>query len=916
MRYTKLLSAIAFVSIAYLSPAIAQNIPNIPSPKSHFGFNIGDDYKLANYSQTEAYFKKLAAISDRVLLREIGQTEENRKQYVMVISSPANLKKIARYKEISQKLARAEGLTDEEAAELSLEGKPIVWIDGGLHSTEMVATQQLIEIYYKLLSANDPETMRILDNVIILLSQVNPDGQELVADWYMQEKDPAKKNMNVPRLYQKYIGHDNNRDFYMMNMKESTNISRQQYIEWMPQIIYNHHQTSPAGAVVAGPPYRDPFNYVYDPLLITGIDGVAASMINRLNTENKPGYTRLSGSVYSTWWNGGLRTTPYFHNMIGILTEITGNPTPTEIPLVPERLIPNNATPNPVRPQKWNFRQSIDYSVSLNYGILDYASRLGDKLLYNIYVMGRNAIQKGNQDNWTLTPKHIASITAAFEKDKKEGMLKKDSTGKVSNDIPIKYYDAVYKNPALRDARGYIIPADQPDFPTAVKFINTLIKSGIQVQQARAAFKIADKSYPAGSYVVKANQAFRPHLMDMFEAQDHPNDFQYPGGPPVRPYDAAGWTLAFQMGVKFDRILDGFDGPFEKIGYGVLQNPPAYKLVAAKGYLLSAAQNNSFIAVNDLLKAGIEVSRLTKAERNMPEGSFYVPEKGMEILIRSGVSFGSMAMQTERKPKGMVRITPGRIALFDQYGGSMPSGWVRWILEQFHFSFQLVYPQDIDKGMLNSKYDRILFISGGIPAVNQKASPGRGGLAPKPEEIPEAFRPWLGSISPEKSIPQLKEFLEKGGDIITIGSSTNLAYHLGLPVQNALAETKTDGKETALPGDKFYIPGSLLKATVATNQNSNWGMPGEVDMVFNNSPVFKLGTEAEGQGIKPLAWFGKEDALRSGWAWGQAYLKDGVIAFVAPVGKGKLYAFGTEITFRAQAHSTFKMLFNELYLRK
>ncbi|WP_432714182.1 M14 family metallopeptidase, partial [Pedobacter sp.] len=576
----------------------------ITSPKEHFGFNIGDDYSLANYTQAEAYFKKLAQQSDRVVLQEIGKTEEGRNQYLMVISSPANLKKLARYKEISQQLARAENLTDAQAAALALEGKPVVWLDGGLHATETVATQQLLEIYYRLLSANDAETKRILDNVIILLSQVNPDGQELVSNWYMKDKDPKKRNMSIPRLYQKYIGHDNNRDFYMMNMKETTNISRQQYIEWMPQIIYNHHQTSPEGAVVAGPPYRDPFNFVFDPLLITGIDGVAAAMINRLNTEGKPGYTRLSGSVYSTWWNGGLRTTPYFHNMIGILTEITGNPTPSKIALVPDRLIPNNATPFPVTPQEWKFRKSIDYSVSLNYGILDYASRQGDKLLYNIYVMGRNAINKGNQDNWTLMPKHIASISEAYEKDKKANLLEKDSTGKLSAAMPMKYYDAVLKNPETLDARGYIISADQSDFPTAVKFINSLLKSGILVHRATAPFTVSGKNYPIGSYIVKTNQAFRPHVLDMFEPQDHPNDFQYPGGPPVRPYDAAGWTLAFQMGVHFDRILTTLDGPFERIAYGALQNAPA-KTVATStsGYVLDVAVNNTFIAVNDLLKA-------------------------------------------------------------------------------------------------------------------------------------------------------------------------------------------------------------------------------------------------------------------------------------------------------------------------
>lgn len=914
MNYRNIICGLVFTALA---GAIQVEAQVIPSPKEFFGFNIGDDYKLANYTQAEAYFKKLASVSDRVLLKEIGTTEEGRKQYIMVISSPANLKHIEKYKEISQKLARAENLDEKEAGQLALEGKAIIWIDGGLHATETVATQQLIETYYTLLSRKDSETLRILDDVIILLSQVNPDGQELVSNWYMNEKDPAKKNMSIPRLYQKYIGHDNNRDFYMMNMKESTNIARQQYIEWMPQIIYNHHQTAPAGAVVAGPPYRDPFNFVYDPLLITGIDGVAASMINRLNAEGKPGYTRLAGSVYSTWWNGGLRTTPYFHNMIGLLTEITGNPTPMTIPLVPQRLIPDNATPNPVTPQAWKFRRSIDYSVSLNYGVLDYASRLKDKLLYNIYVMGRNAIQKGNQDNWTLQPKYIASIEAAYEKDKKEGKIEKDANGRVPSEVPVKYYDAVLKNPAYRDARGYIIPADQTDFPTAVKFVNALLKSGVLVQRATASFTVNERTYPTGSYIVKTNQAFRPHVLDMFEPQDHPNDFQYPGGPPVRPYDAAGWTLAFQMGVKVDRLIESFDGPFERIPYGKLQAMPEKTVTASTaGYLLSTGLNNSFIAVNELLKAGIPVYRINKAEENMPEGSFYVPSKGMDILKMSGTTFGTEAKAIGRKPADVTQISPGRIALFDQYGGSMPSGWVRWMMEQYHFPFQVIYPQDIDKGDLNSKYDVILFIDGGIPPVRANAAATRrGGRELKPEDIPQEFRHMWGSITTEKSIPQLKTFIEKGGNVVAVGSSTALAFHLGLPVKDALVENK-EGKEVPLPSDKFYIPGSLLKANVDTKLAPNWGMPAQVDMVFDNSPLFKLDSGAESQGVKPLAWFGKEAALSSGWAWGQSYLKDGVVAFVAPIGKGKLFAYAPEITFRAQSHSTFKMLFNNLYLNK
>ncbi|HEV7379218.1 MAG TPA: M14 metallopeptidase family protein, partial [Dyadobacter sp.] len=782
----------------------------IPTPKEHFGFDIGDDYMLATFTQAEAYFKKVAATSDRVKLVDIGPTEEGRRQPMMIITSPGNLKKIDRYKEISQKLGRAE-VNEEEARVLVAEGKPVVWIDGGLHATETVGSHQLIETLYQLVSRNDSETIKILDNVIILLSQVNPDGQELVSGWYMGEKDMKKRNMNIPRLYQKYIGHDNNRDFFMMNMKETTNTSLQQYVEWLPQIIYNHHQTSPAGAVVAGPPYRDPFNHVLDPLLITGIDGVAASMINRLNVEDKPGYTRLSGSVYSTWWNGGLRTTPYFHNMIGILTEITGNPTPSTIPLVPDRLIPNNATPFPVVPQKWPFRRSIDYSISLNYGILNYAMRNGDVLLYNIYKMGRNSIERGSKDYWTLYPKYSDAITSGFEASKKLAATrpKPDSAAAApafgGNNIPQIFFDTVYTNPALRDPRGFIIPADQADFPTAVKFINALIKSGILVHRATDSFTVEGKSYPKGSYVVKSGQAFRPHVLDMFEPQNHPNDFAYPGGPPIRPYDAAGWTLAFQMGVKFDRILNGFDGPFEEVPYGQIQLPPVQSNQVGKaGYIVDARSNNAFNAVNDLLKGGIEVYRIKDSSASAAAGSFYIPAKGKAILEKASKAYGVFAKPVSLKPANLAQISAARIALFDNYGGSMPSGWVRWIMEQFNFPFKVVYPQDIDKGNLASQYDVILFISGGIPSLSTSRAEGsRGARQPKPEEVAEEFRPWLGNITAEKSIPELKKFMEAGGQVVTVGSSTALAYHLGIPVSNALVEVNAKGEEKTLNGERF-----------------------------------------------------------------------------------------------------------------
>jgi hypothetical protein len=906
---------LVFTAVAGMGQAVAQVA--IPTPKAHFGFNIGDDYQLATYIQTESYFKKLAA-SDRTKLVDIGLTEEGRHQYMLVVSSPENIRKLAQYKKISQQLGRAENLNDEQAKALAASGKPVIWIDGGLHATETVGAHQLIETAYQLVSRNDAETKKILDEVIILLVHCNPDGQELVSNWYMRNSDPKKRDTRVPVLYQKYIGHDNNRDFYMMSMKETQNMSKQQYVEWMPQIVYNHHQTGPAGSVLAGPPYRDPFNFNYDSLVITSLDGVGAAMNNRLNVEGKPGYTQRAGSNYSTWWNGGLRTTPYFHNMIGILTEIIGGPTPAEIPLVPDRLIPNGATPNPVMPQSWHFRQSIDYSVSLNYAVLNYAVNNSESLLFNLYRMGKNSIDRGLKDNWTLSPKRAAAIKTAYQADqKKTDSAKTPAAGfERTPTVSMKYFDAVLKNPELRDARAYVIPADQSDFPTAVKFINALIYSGVQVHKASTSFNIEGKQYPAGSYVVKTDQAFRPHVMDMFEPQDHPNDFQYPGGPPVRPYDVAGWTLAYQMGVKFDRILTGFEAPLNKLEPGKLQQPTAQKLaVSTGGYLLSPAANNTFLAVNKLLKAGVEVSRINKAQQDLPAGSFYVPAKGMDLLKTTGMEFGTVAKPVSRKPSGLIPISTARIALYDQYGGSIPSGWARWIMEQFQYNFDVVYPKDIDKGDLNAKYDVILFIDGGIPAVGNTAENSRN-LAPKEEEVPEAYRARLGSITADKSIPQLKSFIEKGGNVVAVGSSTNLVYHLGLPVKNALVEKQADGKEKALPGDKFYIPGSILKVNLDNSQSANWGMEAVADLIFDNSPVFTLTDEAKKQDIVPLAWYGNEDPLRSGWAWGQIYLKNGVAAFVAPLGKGRLYAFGPEITFRAQSQGSFKMLFNELYKTK
>jgi len=547
----RILAAIVIASALLGGPAAAHT-DHITSPNAAFGHDVGDDYQLINYRQFEAYLHTLAAQSDRMKLMEVGKTTEGRTQYVAAVSSPANIARLDHYRDIARRLAKAEGVDEAEARALAAEGKAVVWIDGGLHATETVPPQALIAAVHEWVTAQDPEALRVLDDVIILFAPLNPDGWDLVADWYMREEDPEKREFaSLPRLYQAYVGHDNNRDYYLSAMTETTNVNRMLFREWFPQIVYNHHQPAPAGTVVFMPPFRDPFNYNYDPLAMTTLSEVAAAMHNRLVAEGKPGATMRSGAPYSTWNNGMERSITYFHNAIGLLTEITGHPTPSRIALVPDNQLPRNDLPAPIAPQTWRFRQSIDYSLSINRAVLDYASRNRDRLLFNIWRMGANAIARGETDTWRVTPSRIDALKAAA-----------GQTGRTADPA---LYDKVLRDPALRDPRAYVIPADQADLPTAIAFLNSLIKTGVDVDCATRAFSIAGTSYPAGSFVVRTNQAYRPHVLDMFEPQDHPHDLRYPGGPPVLPYDATGYTLALQMGVRFDRILDPFEAPLERV---------------------------------------------------------------------------------------------------------------------------------------------------------------------------------------------------------------------------------------------------------------------------------------------------------------------------------------------------------------
>ncbi len=916
--FRTLLLGILFLTAVNLS--IGQN--KITSPKEMLGFNVGDDYCLISYTQLIDYWKKLENESPRIHLESIGKTAEGREQKMAVITSSKNYAKLETYKDISRKLALAEGITVVQAKEYSKIGKSIIWIDGGLHATEVVGANQLVEMAYQMVNSNDDETLRFLDDIILLLVPANPDGMELVANWYMREPDQKKRTFsNIPRLYQKYIGHDNNRDFYMMNQVETENMSRTMYIDWFPQIMYNHHQSAPPGLIVFVPPFRDPANYFYNPLLILGIESVGIAMHSRLAMENKPGAGMRSTSSFSIWYNGSLRTTGYFHNQIGMLTEMMGNPTPMELGFFPDRQLASNDFPYPHEPKEWHFRQAIDYSITLNKAILDYASRNRETLLYNRYLMGKNSIDLGNKDSWTIHPKVVENLKETV---KKEHELKKDSTqssGSRNQGTPKKYFDLL-RLAENRDPRGYILSSDQPDFPTATKFVNALIKSGIKILKATRDFQVASKNYPAGSYVVKTAQAFRPHILDMFEPQDHPNDFKYVNGPPIPPYDNAGWTLAYQMGVQFDRILEGFDGPFEEIS-GLAKPLPGRITYSEnpKGYLLKYDSNDAVIAINRLLKKDFKIfwlnEQLSFNAKLYPAGTVFIQfgkesKSVIEVLSKElGLSFVEINFIPGVK---LSQLQPVKIGLWDRYGGSMPSGWTRWLLEQFEFPFEVVYPKTLNGGNLKEKYDILVFVDGAIPSFrsnnrDQQPSSNRPSNF-KPESIPFEFRAWLGNVTSETTVPKLKDFLDDGGSIITIGSSTSLGFNYNLFISDHMVDRKGE----PLPREEYYIPASVLQVRVNNELPIAYGLPERLDILFEESPVFRLKPDADKKGISPIAWFDTDHPLRSGWAWGQDKLYGGTAMLEANVGKGKLYLFGPEILFRGQSHGAFKFLFNGIYL--
>lgn len=853
---------------AVFACAVSSVIAQVPTPESVFGFQVGADYKMFNYQEQLDYFQKLDAASDRVQMKEIGRTTLGKPMVIVFISSEDNIRNLERYRKISEELARVK-VDDATARRYAEEGKAVIWVDGGLHATERAGAQMTPELAYRVATEETSEMKKIRENVIfIMMPNMNPDGLNIVENWYKKNLGNPWETTSPPWLYHHFIGHDNNRDWFMNNMPESYHVNEVLYNEWYPQIVYNQHQTSPSWARIFLPPFDNPVNPNIHPGATTGTNLVGTAMANRFAIERMPGV--ISYHTFSMWWNGGMRTVPYFHNMIGILTE-TGHATPTPRYYHPDSIPkyirglggskPTDGThifySDPWKGGESHFRDAVDYMITGSLAVLDLAADRKEHYLYNIYTMGKDAI---------------------------EAKL-------------------------LENSFAYVIPATQFDRGEARNLVNILRQGGVEVHKATKAFAAGGKQYEAGSYVAYSAQAFRPYLVDLMEKQNYPDLRQTPGGPPIPPYDLAGWTLPMQMGVTVDKVMEKFTATTEEIKTRDAVTPGKATGRATYGYSLTPNENASIKAVNFLLAKGEKIARTVAAQGAVSAGTFVI-EKGSdtdanigEASKTYGVDFTGLAA----KPSGELKaIRLPKVGLYKTWDANMDEGWTRWLLQAYGFPLDTLHDNDVRTKDL-AQYDAII-----IP----DQSPG--GIL---NGYPLGFMPpeYCGGIGID-GLFALQKYVAGGGQLITFDEASDFAVEqFGLSLQST-----TKG----LAPNTFFIPGSLIRTQLNTSHSLAYGVQAEVAASFNQSRAYsRVLKDNTGEGgrepevkkapepsIEIVATYAKDNLLMSGWAMGQDKAIGSKAAVVkAGYGSGSIVLFAFRPQFRGQPRATYKLIFNAIY---
>jgi len=850
-------------SISFLLLLLPLILVSQTPPEEFLGHKVGADRKLADYNQIQAYFQKLDEESGKIKVLTIGQSTLNKPIIMAVITSEENMAKLDTYRGINKKLRDARDLTPDEARRLAKQGKVLVFITCNLHATEIGSSQMAMEFAYKLVTGKTPfDADKVLEDVIILVAPtINPDGQQMVTDWYRKYVGTKYEGGRMPWLYQHYAGHDNNRDWFMLNLAETKAVTKVMYQDWIPQIHIDQHEMGATGARLWIPPFANPPNPNVHPLIWRG---VALCGMNMAYDLQKNGFKGVQyGSEFAGWWDGACDNTPWFHNTICLLSEAASvkvaSPIHIDLSELSESYIEKSMQfPDPWPGGWWRMRDIVDYELTLTMSLIKTAYLHKKEFLYNFYKMCKDSIEK-----------------------KEEGQ-------------PF----------------AFVIPKKQNDYPTTLRMLDTLMFAGVEINQAEKDIIVGDKAYPAGSFVILTSQPYRPYVQALLEKQKHPDPHrQYPNGPFIPlPYDNAGWTLPLQMGVKCVQINNPFKAnlvKLDKVPYPSITPPQE----TASFIILDSRLNTSFSVVFSLLKENVEIYRskdIVKGEGfETAPGSFITKntpqvQKILPGLLEKWHVQANTLENIDEIPKAPVKRH--RVGLYQSWRSNMDEGWTRYVFDDLGIPYTTLHNKDFKGTKINlrANFDVIVFADENAAIILQgrrsPSSPYRrsnGGIPPEYE----------GGIGKE-GVEELKSFVEQGGILVTLNSACGLAFHeFQVPAGNAL--DKVDRSE-------FFCPGSILRVKVDNKSPIGYGMPREAAAMFYQSMALSTRVPSEGWDRKVVARFPENDILLSGWLFGEDVIARKAAVVDIQQKKGHIILIGFPCQHRAQSHGTYKFLLNAL----
>ncbi len=850
------------VLLSLASPAAAQ----IPTPDSHFGFRLGTDRRLATADAIERYFTLVGSQSDRVKLIDLGKSTDGHNTVAAVVSAPENIKNLDQIRAANARLSDPRTLQPEEARRLASTQKVILAIGASIHASEVGASQAASELLYTLVTTTDRSLLDVLQNVVIvLIPSLNPDGQRLVTEWYEKNKGTTWEGGPMPWLYQKYAGHDINRDAFMMNLAENRNLARFMYSDWHPQVFLTMHQMEDNGPRFFVPPNTDPIDPNSDPLIWRSAALLGGAMALELQRERKSGV--VTSAKYDYYWPGFEDSAPIGHNTVCLLTEVASVDiaSPVNVPATELRAgfkglqdyRPQINFPDPWPGGRWTLRDIVDYDLGAVRGLLFAASSYREQIVQNFYDMGLRAIEKGREGG------------------------------------PF----------------AFIIPSEQHDPYTTAKLEELLLAGAIEIQRAMEPFRADGDPYPEGTDIIFTTQPYRAYLKTLLERQSYPARRNVPNGPPERPYDVAGWTLPLQMGVKVITIERQFQPPSltrvtaAAIPAGTVwgERKPVYWVLDGRG-------NAAAIAVNRLVAAGASplwtLEGIDGAGYKYQPGAIVVPYlKELEPIIPTlahDLGLRAEGMRS-RIPANTQPIGRSRVAVYKPWTASIDEGWTRLVLERYEFKFASLTDQQVRSGNLRTQFDAII-----LPNV----APDRLTAGYDDTVVPPEYTGGLSSAG----VDALRAFVRAGGTLICLGQSGGLGITaFDLPVRDIARQNE----------ERLFVPGSIVRLNLDSKQPLSYGMEPETAAFFAFSSVYAGASGANRDaayadpagtaGLKTIAHYGDHDVLLSGWLEGESLIAGRAAIVEAPVGSGRVVLFGFPVQHRGQSHATFRLLFNALF---